>query len=110
VTSAAALAALGTGATMLIIQKAEAPSYAKDCANAPMMPDPDCPSREKLLGSTLWTGSIIGFSVGAGLTALSAVLFVLDAQHGNSNASSEHATFAGCTGHGTIGVSCGLRF
>ncbi|MET0386870.1 MAG: PEGA domain-containing protein [Polyangiales bacterium] len=105
VTGAAALAALGTGATLLIIQKSEAPSYKAECIDT-LMPLGSCERRERLLGSTLWTGSIIGFSVGAGLAALSTVLFALDA----GASSSEHASRFACAGEGTLGVGCRLQF
>jgi tetratricopeptide (TPR) repeat protein len=102
-----ALAALGTGAAFLVVQKVEAPDYEAECVRT-TTPASSCERRQKLLGGTLWTGSIVGFAVGAGLAALSVGLFVLDAQHGTS---SDHArTTFGCTGQGELGVSCAYRF
>jgi tetratricopeptide (TPR) repeat protein len=104
VTAGAAVAALGTGAALLIVQKAKAPAYNHDCV-ASTMPAPDCDDRKALLGGTLWTGSIIGLSVGAGLGVLSAVLFGLDANYGT-----ERSPALACTGAGTLGVGCSVRF
>jgi len=63
---------------MLIMQKVQAPDYDAECVKA-ALPKSDCADRQQLLGSTLWTGSIVGLSLGAGLAALSVALFVLDA-------------------------------
>lgn len=104
VTAGAAIAALGTGAALLIVQKAKAPAYNHDCV-ASEMPAADCDDRKALLGGTLWTGSIVGLSVGAGLGVLSAVLFGLDANYGT-----ERSPALACTGAGTLGVGCRVRF
>jgi hypothetical protein len=101
-----ALAALGTGAAFLVVQKAEAPDYETECVRT-ATPASSCERRQKLLGSTLWTGSIIGFAVGAGLAAVSATLFVLDAQHEAPDR--DRSGFA-CGGAGDIGISCQYRF
>jgi hypothetical protein len=101
-----ALAALGTGAAFLVMQKVEAPDYEAECVRT-TTPASSCERRQRLLGSTLWTGSIIGFAVGAGLTALSVSLFVLDARHGSPDRS--RSAF-GCKAHGDIGVACEYRF
>jgi hypothetical protein len=104
VTAGAAVAALSTGAALLIIQKTKAPAYNRDCVSSSNPPD-DCGDRKALLGGTLWTGSIIGLSVGAGLGALSALLFGLDANYGT-----ERSTAWACSGAGTIGVGCRVQF
>jgi hypothetical protein len=104
VTAGAAVAALSTGASLLILQKAKAPAYNRDCVSSTNPPG-DCDDRKALLGSTLWTGSIIGLSVGAGLGALSAVLFGLDANYGT-----ERSTAWACSSAGTIGVGCHVHF
>ena len=104
VTAGAAALALGGGAALLIMQKAKAPAYNRDCVTS-TMPAADCDDRKALLGGTLWTGSIIGLSVGAGIGALSAVLFGLDANYGT-----ERSPAFACTGAGTLGVGCRVRF
>lgn len=105
VTSGFALAALWTGGALLVVQKVDAPGYQAECVNT-TTPASSCERRQKLLGSTLWTGSIIGFAVGAGLAAVSAGLFVLDAQHGSPDRSGALR----CGGHGDIGVACRVQF
>jgi len=106
VASGAAVAALGAGAALLIVQKTQAPDYTAECVNTKTPPS-NCESRKTLLGSTLWNGSIIGLSVGAGLTALSAVLFALDA---SSTHDERPASAWACHGEGELGVGCHVRF
>ena len=102
-----ALAALGAGAAMLVVQKSKAPAYARACIDTAVVEDPaGCMREETLLGKTLWTGSIIGFSVGAGLVALSAVLFALD-QRADA---AEHVALPACTTEATLGIACRVSF
>lgn len=105
VTAGAAVAALGVGATMLVIQKSEAPAYTAQCVNA-ATPADDCEARKQRLGGVLWMGSIAGLAVGGGLAAVSVVLFALDA----GTTRTEHAGLRACRGAGTLGVSCSWAF
>ena len=105
VTAGAAVVALGVGATMLVIQKSEAPAYTAECVNASLAAD-DCDSRKARLGGVLWTGSIVGLAVGGGLAVTSVVLFALDA----GGTQTERAGLRACRGEGTIGVSCSWAF
>ncbi|MEY4580134.1 MAG: hypothetical protein RL701_4837 [Pseudomonadota bacterium] len=104
--SAGALAALGTGATLLIMQKSQAPGYRDHCVNT-QTPAQDCKDQEQLLSDTLWTGSIVGFSLGAGLTALSVVLFTLDSAPARTSARDNAWA---CAAAGAIGVACRVHF
>lgn len=103
VTGGVALAALGTGAAFLVVQKVEAPDYEAECVRT-TTPASSCERRQKLLGSTLWTGSIVGLAVGAGLAALSVSLFVLDANHDSSDRA------ISCKGQGDLGIACSYTF
>jgi len=104
VTGGAAVVALGVGGSMLGIQKALAPAYERECTQAESAMPADCEQRHTLLSSTLWTGSIVGLSLGGALAALSATFFVLDAQEPDS----EPALV--CGGMGSLGVTCRARF
>jgi hypothetical protein len=86
VATGGAAAALAAGGAMLIMQKVQASDYENECVKA-LMPQANCNDRKQLLGSTLWTGSIVGLSIGAGLTALSVALFVLDREPGEKEPS-----------------------
>jgi hypothetical protein len=106
VAAGAAVAALGTGGTLLLVQKIQTPNYEAECVNN-ANPASSCERRQRWLGTTLWNGSIAAFSVGAGLSALSVVLFALDAKSANS----EPATQAmACTSAGLTGVACQWHF
>jgi tetratricopeptide (TPR) repeat protein len=106
VSSAAALAALGAGTALLITQKVRARTYVTECIQN-LMPQPDCVSRRDSLGSDsfLWTGSIVGLSAGAGLAALSVVLFALDARPSER----ERATLRACSA-GPTSIACRWQF
>lgn len=106
VSGGVALAALGTGAALLVVQKVEAPDYKAECVQT-ATPASSCERRQKLLGSTLWTGSIIGFAVGAGLAALSVGLFVLDANHESPDRAKNSFS---CRGQGELGIACVYQF
>lgn len=105
VAAGTAVVALGAGASMLVLQKSGAPAYTAECVKV-ITPASDCESRRQRLGSTLWTGSILGLSVGGALAAASVVLFALDAKP----ARSEHAWLRSCRGEGTLGVACRWAF
>ena len=105
VAGAGAVVALGTGGTLLAMQKLEAPAYEREC-NEATVAAPDCEERHSRLGGTLWYGSVIGLSVGAALTALSVTLFVLDA---NAKEDSPGHLSLVCGG-GPMGVSCRGQF
>jgi tetratricopeptide (TPR) repeat protein len=105
VTAAGAVVALGVGATMLVIQKSEAPAYTAQCVKS-TIPADDCEQRKQRLGGVLWAGSIAGLAVGGGLAVTSVVLFALDA----GATRTEHAGLRACRGEGTIGVSCSWAF
>lgn len=100
VAAGGALVGVGVGATFLVLQKTGASSYQTQCVNTAQPPS-DCEDRKSLLRGTYWTGSIVGLSVGAGLAALSVVLFALD----GSSLQSEHASRWSCTVQ-----ACQLRF
>jgi hypothetical protein len=105
VAAGAAVVALGTGGTLLAMQKIQAPAYERDCTGTNEPPSQaDCEQRHTYLSSTLWNGSLIGFSLGGALTALSVTLFVLDGKQPDTS------TSLACGGIGDIGVSCRLRF
>ena len=98
ITAGGAIAGIATGTGFLIAQKVGAASYEKDCIQA-MSPASDCEQRKTLLGSTLWTGSIIGYAVGGALAAASVTLFVLDGQAEKPN------TGVACAA-GALSLSC----
>jgi hypothetical protein len=68
-----------------------------------MTPAENCEERKTLLGSTLWTGAIVGYAVGGALAALSVTLFVLDGQSEKPN------TGVACAA-GPLNLSCHGRF
>lgn len=105
VAGAGAVLALGTGGTLLAMQKAQAPAYERDCNQAATIA-PDCDERHTYLRSTLWNGSIIGLSLGGALAALTVTLFVLDADKGSKSDSQVSLICGG----GPIGVACRGQF
>lgn len=105
VAGAGAVLALGTGGTLLAMQKVQAPAYERDCNQAPMA-SLDCDQRHTYLRETLWYGSIIGLSLGGALAALSVTLFVLDAD-ASSNSDSHVSLMCG---GGPLGVACRGQF
>jgi hypothetical protein len=105
VAGAGALLALGTGGTLLAMQKAQAPAYERDC-NQAAVAALDCDERHTYLRETLWYGSIIGLSLGGALAALTVTLFVLDA---NTSAKSDSQVNLICGG-GPLGVACRGQF
>jgi tetratricopeptide (TPR) repeat protein len=106
VAGAGAVVALAAGGTMLAMQKAQAPAYEREC-NQAVTAAPDCDERHTYLSTTLWTGSIVGLSLGGALTALSVTLFVLDANKDDSS-SQNHVVMA--CGGGPFGVACRGQF
>lgn len=104
VAGAGAVLALGTGGTLLAMQKAQAPAYEREC-NQAAVASPDCEQRHTYLRETLWYGSIIGLSLGGALTALTVTLFVLDA-----DASSKNDSLSLMCGGGPLGVACRGQF
>ncbi|HET8936609.1 MAG TPA: tetratricopeptide repeat protein [Polyangiales bacterium] len=106
VAGAGAVVALAAGGTMLAMQKAQAPAYEREC-NQAVTAAPDCDERHTYLSTTLWTGSIVGLSLGGALTALSVTLFVLDANKDDSS-SQNHLVMA--CGGGPFGVACRGQF
>jgi hypothetical protein len=105
VAAGAAVVALGAGGTLLAMQKIQAPAYERDCTGTTEATQAaDCEQRHTLLSSTLWNGSLIGFSLGGALTALTVTLFVLDASDSTPN------NGLACGGMGELGVSCQLQF
>lgn len=100
VAAGGALAGIGVGATFLIMQKSQAGSYNTDCVYT-ASPADDCQDRQNLLGGTLWTGSIIGFSAGAALAALGISLFAID-----GSARDEQTSTLRCGARGLLGASC----
>jgi len=105
VAGAGAVLALGTGGTLLAMQKAQAPAYEREC-NQAAVPSPDCDERHTRLRETLWYGSIIGLSLGGALTALTVTLFVLDA---NSSTKNDSQVRMMCGG-GPLGLACHGQF
>jgi tetratricopeptide (TPR) repeat protein len=105
VAGAGAVLALGTGGTFLALQKLEAPAYERDCDEAAMAAA-DCDERYSYLRGTLWNGSIIAFSLGGALTALTVTLFVLDA--GAKDESADR--FSMLCGGGPMGIACRGQF
>jgi hypothetical protein len=97
--------ALAAGTTFLILQKTQAPRYTRDCVNNPN-PGHDCQDRSTLLGSTFWTGSILGFSIGGGLVALSVVLFALDTPTRSVPGPAAYS----CSPAGLLGMTCRAQF
>lgn len=104
VAAGGAAAALVTGGALLIAQKTQTPDYIDECVNASKQAS-DCAERKVFLGSTLWTGSIVAFSIGAALAATSVTLFAIDARHGAENASALR-----CSTSGILGLACNGRF
>jgi hypothetical protein len=105
VAGAGAVVALAAGGTMLGMQKAQAPAYEREC-NQAVTAAPDCDERHTYLSTTLWTGSVVGLSLGGVLTALSVTLFVLDANNESSN--QNHLVMA--CGGGPFGLACRGQF
>lgn len=103
VVAGGAAAAVATGGAMLLVQRLEASSYIEDCTNTSKLAS-DCVERKVRLGSTLWTGSIMAFSIGAALAATSITLFAIDAREGAEGQSALRCSTAG------IGVGCSGRF
>jgi hypothetical protein len=85
------------------MQKAQAPAYEREC-NQAQVAAADCDDRHNYLSGTLWTGSIIGLSLGGALTALSVTLFVLDSK----NESQNHTSLV--CGGGPLGIACHGQF
>jgi hypothetical protein len=106
VAGAGAVVALGTGGTLLAMQKIEAPAYERDCNDAAMAAA-DCDERHNRLRGTLWYGSLIGLGVGGALTALSVTLFVLDANAHDKDGSQGVSMLCG---GGPFGVACRGQF
>jgi len=105
VAGAGAVLALGTGGTLLAMQKAQAPAYEREC-NQAAMASLDCDERHTYLRETLWYGSIIGLSLGGALAALTVTLFVLDS---DTSAKSDSHVSLMCGG-GPLGVACRGQF
>jgi tetratricopeptide (TPR) repeat protein len=105
VVGATAAVALGVGGTMLVMQKAQAPEYEREC-NRALVPEPDCDDRHKLLSQTLPIGSVIGLSLGGALAALTVTLFVLDTR---SSSESQNHTSLQCGGS-PLGLACSGSF
>jgi hypothetical protein len=105
VAGAGAVLALGTGGTLLAMQKAQAPAYEREC-NQAAMASLDCDERHTYLRETLWYGSIIGLSLGGALAALTVTLFVLDADTGSKSDSQVNLICGG----GPLGVACRGQF
>jgi hypothetical protein len=106
VAGAGAVVALGTGGTLLAMQKLEAPAYERDCNDAAMAAS-DCEERHNRLRGTLWYGSLIGLGLGGALTALSVTLFVLDA---NAHDHDDSQGVSLLCGGGPFGVACRGQF
>jgi hypothetical protein len=99
-----AIAAVGAGGAMLLAQKLSTPDYLKDCVHVPT-PLNDCKQRERLLGSQLWTGSIVSLSLGAAVAALTVALFVMD-----NRPDAQPPSALSCSGSGPLGIGCHLNF
>jgi hypothetical protein len=100
---AGGLAGLAAGTTFLIIQKTEAAHFNDMCM--PGMLTASCESVERRAGGTWYVGSIVGLGLGVGLSAASAVLFMLD----SAEPEADHAERAGCQlGFADLGVVCKL--
>lgn len=106
VAGAGAVLALGTGGTLLAMQKLEAPAYQRDCTDAAVAA-PDCEERHTRLRETYWYGSIVGLSLGGALAALSVTLFVLDA---NTDGRKDSQQVSLMCGGGPLGVACRGEF
>jgi hypothetical protein len=102
-----AIAALATGGVLLAVQKSKAAEYDRDCGPDNTMSDHCTDLHDSVsVGGPLWTAPIVAFSVGGGLAAIAAVLFLVDATDDSGGSASN-----GCgVGTGDLGMQCHLHF
>ena len=102
-----AIAALATGGVLLAVQKSKAAEYDRDCGPDNTMSDHCTDLHDSVsVGGPLWTAPIVAFSVGGGLAAIAAVLFLVDATDDSGGSASN-----GCgVGTGDLGMECHLHF
>jgi hypothetical protein len=103
-----AIAGLATGGILLAVQKSKAGEYEKNCGEMNANSDYCNDLRSQVtVGGPLWTAPIVAFSVGGGLAAIAAVLFLVDATDDASSGSASN----GCgPGPGELGMQCHLHF
>lgn len=98
-----AVAGLITGGVFVLVQKSKADDYQSTCTATRSQRCDDL--RAQVIGP-LWTAPIVSFSVGGGLAAIAAVLFIVDATDDDSTAHNG----CGVGGPGELGVNCKLTF
>jgi tetratricopeptide (TPR) repeat protein len=102
-----AVAGLITGGVFVVLQKQKAQEYQDKCIKTAMRTLSDeCETLKSQASGSLYTTSIIAFSVGGGLAAIATVLFVVDATDDDGVARNG----CGVGGPGELGMHCKLTF